>query len=138
MVSDAAHRSGAEPCLLRVDAIRHALGISIDRTGRSSSNQLRTGAMPHTVRCMGACSKCGGYDHNIRTCTTLSGSVACHSCGSTEVWDEGDTVYCTPCSTRTWVATGDQALRVCPDCGDMSDAKSAYCSVCNSWIADRP
>lgn len=51
-------------------------------------------------------------------------SVACHNCGSEDVWDEDDTVYCTPCVTRPGSLTG---LRPCarvrsaePRCGRVA------------------
>lgn len=57
--------------------------------------------------------------------------VACASCSTTEgLWDEHDTVYCTPCGKRTWVANGELALVKCPDCGNMKDAKAYYCHSC--------
>ena len=77
-----------------------------------------------------ACGKCGEYGHNVRTCTQLNGPVPCYSCGSMEVWDEGDTVYCSPCMRRTWVSSGEAAERVCDDCGEIRDAKAYACRHC--------
>ena len=68
------------------------------------------------------------YDQQLAT-----SSVACAWCGTREgLWDEGDTLYCTPCAKRTWIATGERALRRCQNCKQMADAKAYYCTWCNT------
>jgi hypothetical protein len=58
--------------------------------------------------------------------------VACAWCGTHKrLWDEGDTLYCTSCARRTWVASGECALRRCRNCGEMRDAKAYVCFNCN-------
>jgi hypothetical protein len=65
-------------------------------------------------------------------------SVACHNCESQDVWDEEDTVYCTPCSTRTWKSDGTEALRICQECGAEMDARRHSCPECVAANPESP
>jgi hypothetical protein len=57
-------------------------------------------------------------------------------CGEPDqMWDKGDTFYCSRCAIRTDTSSGELSLRECPECGEQTDSKAAYCRQCNVWIA---
>lgn len=65
-------------------------------------------------------------------------NMRCANCGNTDentLWYEGDTVYCSLCTYRTSLDTGDDDVVECPYCHRMRDRKAMYCRWCNdsSW-----
>lgn len=62
------------------------------------------------------------------------GSMRCANCGNTDentLWDEGDTIYCSRCTHRTSVETGEDDVVECPFCHRLRDRKAMYCRWCN-------
>ena len=66
--------------------------------------------------------------------------MECKHCGNTDerlLHDEGDTIYCSRCSHRTLIITGDDDSIECPYCHNMRDRKALYYRHCNiPWGAD--
>ena len=66
--------------------------------------------------------------------------MECKHCGNTDerlLHDEGDTIYCSRCSHRTLIITGDDDSIECPYCHNMRDRSAMYCRHCNTpWGAD--
>ena len=60
--------------------------------------------------------------------------MRCANCGNTDektLWDEGDTIYCSKCTHRTLIETGEDDVVECPYCHRMRDRKAMYCRWCN-------
>lgn len=69
--------------------------------------------------------------------------MRCANCGNTDentLWDDGDTIYCSRCTHRTSVYTGEDDVIECPYCHRMRDRKAMYCRWCNntSWEPSTP
>lgn len=65
------------------------------------------------------------------------GGMRFANCGNTDennLWDEGDTIYCSKCAHRTLVNTGEDDVVECPHCHRMRDRKAMYCRWCNDSI----
>lgn len=61
--------------------------------------------------------------------------MRCSNCGNEDdsnLWDEGDTVYCSKCSHRTRLTVGEDDSVQCPYCHRMRDKKAMYCRYCNT------
>ena len=66
--------------------------------------------------------------------------MKCANCGNDNekyLVDDGDTIYCIKCHSRTRVDNGEGDLVECPYCHRMRDRKAMYCRWCNisSWEA---
>lgn len=64
--------------------------------------------------------------------------MKCANCGSTDLYDEGDLLYCRRCRHRTQKATGKDDLIRCPYCGRLKDRTAYACWWCNSSEGSYP